>query len=747
VRKKILLLAAILSPVLSLQAIVDTNENGLSDLWEKQHNNDELFPETFDPEADPDADGWTNAQEAAAGTDPFSTVNPDGHLQPETTHIPATWGDINNDNIPDLLTPEVIQLSWPTTPGKQYTLQSNPDLAPDNWIEVDAPLIGAGTVVTYNFVTSAAARTFWRVNITDFDSDGDNLSDAEENQIGSNPQLLDSDGDGLDDGEEIANLTNPTNSDTDNDGTNDGLDAAPLEGLVKWAAAAETDYILIDVEPPSNSGAVRDLNDKGEVLFENGIWAAGTFSELPKPTFDGPTATPGETYHSAHESWQYFNNAGNTLGVGSTAFPEPYQSDPDQYTLFTGGSAPSRDFTKDTPMWSHANLSLDPIGINEDGSIIAEFHDATYTYLGEPPQEAETQRRRIVAFPPVGPGFTHLPLPEGYKTAFVGGFISTRVTPGGWVTTLAAADSQSAGSAHKVLVWDPAHESVVLPQEAEGHYERVHLSELPGNNISLITNSAPDLNSKVFVGSPAPAPNTGTVMSHVPSLSGQKFHAFAGDGTAMTLDHKLWRNGKLIPFRELCTRYGELLDAQWNFFPLKANKNGVYLIQAEGPDGQTGTKILTQVELISDLNNDGQITDADKPFREAAFASGATNATKDKGTEFIFHNDTISNGIWDKEDNDPEKPASAKDDDDAQEIVIRFGITEGQVWLEHPAIDGLSFYKTQECKATDKVNISPASKFSISASNPLPDKLYMRADVDIAYPTANPQLEGDLEAV
>lgn len=90
-RTKIPLLTAVLLPVLSLQAIVDTNENGLSDLWEKQHNDNELFPETFDPDADSDADGWSNAQEAAAGTNPFSTAHPDGHLQPETTHIPETW--------------------------------------------------------------------------------------------------------------------------------------------------------------------------------------------------------------------------------------------------------------------------------------------------------------------------------------------------------------------------------------------------------------------------------------------------------------------------------------------------------------------------------------------------------------------------------------------------------------------------------------------------------------------------------
>ena len=43
------------------QAIVDTNNNGFSDLWERHFNSRELFPPTFDPQADPDSDGWTNA--------------------------------------------------------------------------------------------------------------------------------------------------------------------------------------------------------------------------------------------------------------------------------------------------------------------------------------------------------------------------------------------------------------------------------------------------------------------------------------------------------------------------------------------------------------------------------------------------------------------------------------------------------------------------------------------------------------
>jgi len=59
------------------------------------------------------------------------------------------------------------------------------------------------------------------------DSDGDGLSNSEEKELGTDPELADTDGDGLDDGEEVALGTDPTLTDTDGDGyaDNDEIDA------------------------------------------------------------------------------------------------------------------------------------------------------------------------------------------------------------------------------------------------------------------------------------------------------------------------------------------------------------------------------------------------------------------------------------------------------------------------------------------------------------------------------------------
>ena len=178
---------------LSARAVLDTNNNGLSDLWERANNNGELFPDTADflSAADPDGDGWTNEQEAAAGTNPFQANPPDGIVRTQLLRIPATYClDENGD--PELLTPETYCLTWPTLPGKQYLLSFSPDLTPENWTPVGEPFIATGTENSVFIpVTqpdgSIPERLFWHVAVSDTDSDGDGLTDHEEYLLGTNP--------------------------------------------------------------------------------------------------------------------------------------------------------------------------------------------------------------------------------------------------------------------------------------------------------------------------------------------------------------------------------------------------------------------------------------------------------------------------------------------------------------------------------------------------------------------------------
>jgi hypothetical protein len=226
-------------------AILDTNNNGLSDFWERDFNNGSLFNSSFDPQADPDKDGWPNELEAAAGTNPFDPNPPDGLIRPDIIHTPAVWGEENG--VPYIDTPEAVTVTWPTISGKRYRLLVSPDLSQGSWIGVpNSDFIGNGNAAEFNFTTAESDNLFWRVAVEDVDTDGDGLSDHEEHLFGTeawNPETFggipdawlalhyttvigfdpydDDDNDELSNFEEYLNGSNPNDDDTDDDGTPD----------------------------------------------------------------------------------------------------------------------------------------------------------------------------------------------------------------------------------------------------------------------------------------------------------------------------------------------------------------------------------------------------------------------------------------------------------------------------------------------------------------------------------------------
>ena len=226
------------------KAIIDENGNGMSDVWERIYNHGNLFPSEYPyrPQDDPDGDGWTNEQEAVVGTDPFDPTPPDGLVRLNVIQVPEFRSDVNGDGISDPITPEAIILTWPTIPGKLYTLCHSPDLAPGNWSPVEQAFIGDGTEEEFTFTLAENEnhepppdKWFWRVMIEDADSNHDGQTDAEDYQLAA-----DMDGDGLTLAQEIALGTDPTNPDTDNDGLPDGIDPHPTTPDTVPLAAATT---------------------------------------------------------------------------------------------------------------------------------------------------------------------------------------------------------------------------------------------------------------------------------------------------------------------------------------------------------------------------------------------------------------------------------------------------------------------------------------------------------------------------
>ncbi|MEO6476718.1 MAG: hypothetical protein ABIQ96_16465, partial [Luteolibacter sp.] len=184
-KRLFLTLLGLLLVLPSARAIVDTNDNGLSDVWERRFNSGGLFPETFLPQDDPDGDGWSNATEAVAGTDPFEANAFAGYLRPNFAHIPAVYGTPPGGGAPVIVTPEAITLTWPTIHGKKYTLLYSADLGVGSWQPLGNPFVGNGSVTLYSIPLtqpdgSTPDKLFWRVSVTDIDSDGNGVTDAEE---------------------------------------------------------------------------------------------------------------------------------------------------------------------------------------------------------------------------------------------------------------------------------------------------------------------------------------------------------------------------------------------------------------------------------------------------------------------------------------------------------------------------------------------------------------------------------------
>jgi len=144
--------------------MIDLNGNGMSDIWEIMFN-----AASLDPNADADGDGVSNRSESIAGTNPF-----DSNSVPRITATAIVGTNFN--------------VTMPCALGKQYILQS---VEPanggwSNWITEATVIVRSGSTVTLSAPATGSAK-FFRVAISDVDTDGDGVNDWEEYQLGLDP--------------------------------------------------------------------------------------------------------------------------------------------------------------------------------------------------------------------------------------------------------------------------------------------------------------------------------------------------------------------------------------------------------------------------------------------------------------------------------------------------------------------------------------------------------------------------------
>lgn len=159
---------------------VDLNGNQISDLFEQQ------YPGAGDPNGDSDADGQTNKQEAASGTNPL-----DGRSRLDFSDITTT--------------PATVNAQWPSVLGKRYQLQMSESLS-GGWTNEGTATMGTGGTIN-GVCPLQGNRVFLRLQVQDVDSDGDGVSDWEEILAGTDSESADSDNDGIRDYDAVSRHT------------------------------------------------------------------------------------------------------------------------------------------------------------------------------------------------------------------------------------------------------------------------------------------------------------------------------------------------------------------------------------------------------------------------------------------------------------------------------------------------------------------------------------------------------------
>ncbi len=128
---------------------------------------------------DDDADGATNGAEIAAGTDPSSR---DSIIKIARIVVNGS-GD--------------AEITFSTVPYKKYFLQSNDNLSNSaNWVDVPGKSVmgGATAGAPVTITVPPAPDTYYRVRVSDVDTDNDHVSDWAEKVAGYNPNSAMTDG-------------------------------------------------------------------------------------------------------------------------------------------------------------------------------------------------------------------------------------------------------------------------------------------------------------------------------------------------------------------------------------------------------------------------------------------------------------------------------------------------------------------------------------------------------------------------
>jgi len=148
--------------ILPLQSAVDLNLDGFGDVWQLKYPGAAL-----PPAGDFDGDGQSNAAEETLGTSPY-----DAQSIIRITELQHTLAETT--------------FAWPSVAGKRYSVEWSATISSGTWTSIGPVIAGTGAQVTTS-IPNAATTRFFRVRISDTDSDSDGVTDWEELQLGYDP--------------------------------------------------------------------------------------------------------------------------------------------------------------------------------------------------------------------------------------------------------------------------------------------------------------------------------------------------------------------------------------------------------------------------------------------------------------------------------------------------------------------------------------------------------------------------------
>jgi hypothetical protein len=525
------------------------------------------------------------------------------------------------------------------------------------------------------------------------DSDGDGIPDVVENQIGTDPTKIDSDGDGIPDAVEVAFGFDPKIPDSDKK-----TFYTPTELPVS------TTYPEAEAYDISNNGWVTGYADSSAIRYEAAVrWNLNT-------------GTTEFAVRSADdlEGWA-INDSGTVVGYGDSGA-----------LYWLAGSAPRLLGRTSTQTDRSSDVNQANVVV---GSMNIQFPGDTGAYKWT---DAESSNAAA--------GFTALPLPLGFNR---------------FAKAYAINDSnQAVGVAYNEgffgVIWNGAAPSLMLSG--------------PNDTGSPAFDDVQDINNAgqvlgVAQGQPAVWSKASGLRLLPLSSGASSFRAWKINAFGVVLGRignkqVLWRPNASGSW-DIVEYLANVLDPAFvnGFWGYSLNDKG-QIVGSFWNGTVYRPVVLTPIpltlSLAVDANNDGRIDGADQTLIRRSFATttvgdgeivqkslvfNATGADIENGTKYLFVNDDISNGAWDK--GDPGKPDGFADDDDVQELNVKTDANFGAIWFDHPAIDHLSFYKSRACTAGDKL-VFP---WTLSSTNPFPSKIYVRAEGIAA------QVEGDLALV